>query len=221
VSDTAEIARQDEPLPPPPEFDTYCSLVSLPGVLGTTLASVPDRVPYVRADDARIAAWRERLDGDRGSLRVGLVWAGNPTHEKDAERSCRLTDLAPLAQIANVTFYSLQKGDAAAQAKSPPAGMKLIDVASDLQDFSDSAALLENLDLLISVDTAPAHLAGALARPVWTLLPLVPEWRWMHDRADSPWYPTLRLFRQGAWGDWDGVAAKVAEELRGFRPRAG
>jgi tetratricopeptide (TPR) repeat protein len=212
VDKRAMVVRQDEP---PPPFDTYCSLVSLPGVLGTTLHTIPNRVPYVSTNQARVAEWRERLI-QRGNYRVGLVWAGNPTHEKDAERSCRLSDLAPLAGVAD--FFSLQKGDAAAQAKTPPSGMNLTDVAGELHDFSDSAALLQNLDLLISVDTAAAHLAGAIGIPVWTLLPSVPEWRWMHGRDDSPWYPTMRLFRQKSWGDWNDVATRVADELRAFGP---
>jgi hypothetical protein len=212
----AEIVRKEKQ--PLPAFDTYCSLVSLPGLLRTTLAGIPSDVPYLRVDDARVDTWRGRTSSDGARLRVGLVWAGNPVHEKDRERSCRLDDLAPLAQVEGVAFYSLQKGDAAKQAANPPPGMKLIDVAADLNDFSDSAALLMNLNLLITVDTAAAHLAGALARPVWTLLPLVGEWRWLRNRTDSPWYPTMRLFRQQRWGDWTTVARDAAQELQKLLP---
>jgi hypothetical protein len=205
-----EVVPSRQPLP---GFDTYSSLVSLPGVLKTTLATIPSEVPYLRADEARIESWRQRVAGDGAKLRVGVVWAGNPQHEKDRERSCRLDDLAPLANVPGVVFYSLQKGDPAKQASNPPAGMNLIDVGGELKDFSDSAALMMNLDLVITVDTAAAHLAGALARPVWTLLPLVGEWRWLRNRDDSPWYPTMRLFRQQRFGDWAPVAKKVADAL--------
>src|SRR5439155_12926033 len=136
---------------PLPTFDSHCSLVSLPGVMRTTLETIPAKVPYLHPDPQRVATWRERLINDAAKLRVGLVWAGNPTHEKDRERSCRLEDLAPLAGVDGVVFYSLQKGEPANQAQHPPTGMKLIDVSPDLRDFADSAALVQNLDLLISV----------------------------------------------------------------------
>ena len=128
-------------------------------------------------------------------------------------KACSLETLSDLSQCKDITFYSLQKGDAAGQAKSPPGGMNLIDYTDEIYDFSDTAALIENLDLVISVDTAVAHLAGALGKPVWTLLPFVPDWRWLLNREDSPWYPTMRLFRQPSSGDWKSVIERVKEEL--------
>ncbi len=120
---------------------------------------------------------------------------------------------APLACLKGVTFYSLQKGKTGKQAKNPPAGMKLIDYTDEIGDFSDTAALIENLDLVIAVDTSVAHLAGALGKPVWTLLPFVPDWRWFLDREDSPWYPTMRLFRQPSLGDWESVIHRITHQL--------
>ena len=146
--------------------------------------------------------------------RIGLVWAGKAISPADATRSIALSRLAPLASVARVRFYSLQKGEAASQAQSPPAGMELTDWTSDLNDFADTAALISNLDLVISVDTSVAHLSGALAKPVWVLIPFAPDWRWMLGRDDSPWYPTMRLFRQPRWGNWDGAISSLAEALR-------
>jgi hypothetical protein len=127
----------------------------------------------------------------------------------------KLAQLAPLAQVPGVRFFSLQIGEAAAEAKikTPPAGMELVDWTNELKDFADTAALIANLDLVIAVDTAVAHLAGAMGKPVWTLLPFVAEWRWLLDRQDSPWYPSMRLFRQSSRGDWDSVVARVADAL--------
>jgi ADP-heptose:LPS heptosyltransferase len=123
--------------------------------------------------------------------------------------------------VKGVTFYSLQKGEAAAQARTPPPGIALVDLTKEIKNFADTAALIANLDLVISVDTAAAHLAGAMARPVWTLLPFLPDWRWMLDREDSPWYPTMRLFRQARRGDWAGVVERVAGELRAWSGEQG
>jgi ADP-heptose:LPS heptosyltransferase len=147
-------------------------------------------------------------------LHVGLVWAGRSDLWDDRKRSIGLAALAPLAQAEGVAFYGLQKGDAAAQAAHPPAGMKFVDCSGQLGDFADTAALAANLDLVVSVDTSVAHLAGALGRPTWLLLPTPPDWRWLLGREDSPWYPTMRLFRQETPGDWSGVAARAAQALR-------
>jgi hypothetical protein len=149
-------------------------------------------------------------------VKVGLVWAGTPIHLNDRARSMPLSTLAPLAAVEGVTFYSLQKGGPASQASSPPAGMKLVPMGEQLRDFADTAALLDVLDLLISVDTSVVHVAGALARPVWTLLAAGPDWRWMLGRDDSPWYPTIRLFRQREPGAWQPVIDRVAAALREF-----
>jgi ADP-heptose:LPS heptosyltransferase len=150
-------------------------------------------------------------------MKVGLVWAGRSTHTNDKNRSLVLRQLAPLAAIEGIQFYSLQKGPAAAQVIDDcPAALNLIDYGDKLTDFAETAAMIENLDLVITVDTAVAHLAGALAKPVWVLLPFVPDWRWLLDREDSPWYPTMRLFRQKAIGQWDQVIARVAQCLSEF-----
>ncbi len=197
---------------PYPEFDFYFHLMSLPRVFGTEIASVPAAVPYLQATPSRRTRWAERLNG-AGLFKVGIVWAGDAGHLRDRYRSVPLNALAPLADIDNVQFYSLQKGAAAAEAANPPAGMRLIDLGPDLEDFADTAAVIEQLDLTICVDTSVAHLAGALGKPVWLLLPTPAEWRWMTEREDSPWYPTMRLFRQQRQGDWAGVMASVHDAL--------
>ncbi len=188
-----------------PPFDLHCPLLSLPAAMGTTVDSVPAEVPYLKADETAAASWRERLSVSGEKLKVGLVWAGRPTHTNDHNRSMRLSHFAPLSGIGNIVFYSLQKGSAAAQS-----GLELIDFAAELNDFSDTAALVSGLDLVIAVDTAVAHLAGAMGKPVWVLLPMSADWRWLTNREDSPWYPTMRLFRQRRWGDWDGVVEEVS-----------
>jgi hypothetical protein len=198
--------------------DAQVSLLSLPGLFGTTLNTVPAEVPYLRPEPGLREKWRQRLTGRR-DLRVGLVWAGSPKHAGDASRSCSLRQFAPLARVNGVTFFSLQKGPAAEQAKAPPARMRIDDLAPDLGDFAETAAALAHLDLVISADTAVAHLAGAMARPVWTLVPFVPDWRWLLHRTDSPWYPSMRLFRQSVAGDWESVLVAVAESLSGWARR--
>ena len=210
LSDLAdEIFAEGEALPP---FDLRCPLLSLPLAFGTTLATIPADVPYVRADEERAARWQARL-GASASLRVGLVWSGNPAHKNDRRRSISFDQLAPLLAAPGVQFVSLQKevrpSDAEAMGRSP-----LIDLAAELHDFADTAAVVASLDLIISVDTAVAHLAGAMGKPVWVLLPFSPDWRWLLERHDSPWYPSAQLFRQPRIGDWASVIARVAEKLR-------
>ena len=205
-----QIVAEGQPLP---IFDLHCPLLSLPRVFQTTLTNLPQIVPYLHADAEDAKRWRHRLDELGPSVKVGLAWAGRPTHKDDRNRSMKLARLAPLGQVPGVRFFSLQKGDAAAQAKTPPAGMELVDWTEELKDFADTAALIANLDLVIAVDTAVVHLAGAMGKPVWTLLPFVSDWRWLLERDGSPWYPTMRLFRQSSLGDWDRVIARVAEAL--------
>jgi len=185
----------------------------LPRIFGTTSTNIPRTVPYLQADAKDAKTWQHRLASHSPIVKVGLAWAGNPAHKNDRNRSIKLALLAPLGQVPGVRFFSLQKGDAAAQAEARPPGMELVDWTVELKDFADTAALIANLDLVIAVDTAVAHLAGALGKPVWTLLPFVPDWRWLLEREDSPWYPTMRLFRQSSWGDWDSVIMRVAEAL--------
>ena len=197
-----------------PAFDVHCPLASLPHRVGTTLETIPARVPYVSADPQRAARWRDELKLSRDVYNVGLVWAGSAVHKNDRHRSCRLADFTPLGGVENVRFISLQLGPAREQLKDAPPGLNITDAAGGIHDFADSAALLAELDLLISVDTAPAHLAGALARPVWTIHPFVADFRWLLNRTDSPWYPTMRLFRQPRAGDWAAVMSEVQGALR-------
>ena len=217
LAGVARIVARGEPLPP---FDLHCPLMSLPLALGTTLPTIPVTPGYLTADPAEVAAWRQRLAAIPG-MRVGLAWAGSPDMAQNRLRSVPPEALAPLAAIPGVSLVSLQKGDDAAEAGAP---LPLHDFTDELYDFADTAALVANLDLVISVCTSVAHLAGGLGRPVWVPLHFNACWRWLRRREDSPWYPTARLFRQTAPGDWDGVVASVAAALRdhaGGRVRAG
>jgi tetratricopeptide (TPR) repeat protein len=197
---------------PLPDFDVQCSLVSLPLVLGTTLSTIPADVPYLSPDRGLVERWKQRLAGK--ARKVGLVWAGRPENTEDRSRSLPLSSLAPLWREPGFTFYSLQKGPAASQLQSAPAEMKLIDLSPDLHDFADTAGAMAAMDLIITVDTAAAHLAGALARPVWVLISYSADWRYFLDRDDSPWYPTMRLFRQHDSGGWDRPIEEAAIALR-------
>jgi tetratricopeptide (TPR) repeat protein len=197
---------------PLPAFELHSPLISLPLAFRTDLATIPANIPYLRVNPATVQKFSQQFQGDR--LRVGLVWSGNPQHVRDPQRSLMLAQLQALTEVHGATFYSLQKGPAAAQILDMPLDMNLIDLAPRLTDFADTAAVIANLDLVISVDTAVAHLAGALGKPTWILLTHAPDWRWLLDREDSPWYPTARLFRQPAPGDWSSVIAHAANELR-------
>jgi Flp pilus assembly protein TadD len=197
---------------PLPGFDLHCPLGSLPLALGIGLDSIPGQVPYLKPDTDLLHQWRARLGDSAPPMRVGLVWAGSPAHAQDRFRSITLSDLSPLAKIDGVEFYSFQKGEAASH--PPPDGMKMIELGGQLNDFSDTAAAMSVMNLIITVDTAVAHLAGALARPAWLMLPFIPDWRWRLQRADSPWYPSLRLFRQPTPGDWQSVIREVAVHLQ-------
>jgi len=205
------VVAQGETLP---AFAGHAPLLSLPGIFGTTLDSVPWAGPYVHADASRVASWRDALLPDEPRLRVGLVWAGRPQQWDDRKRTISLAMLAPLAAATGVTFYSLQKGAAAAEAAAPPAGMKLVDPSARIADFSDTAALASLLDLVITIDTSVAHLAGAMGLPVWVLTAHAPDWRYHLGREDNPWYPTMRLFRQERDGDWTGAIGRVAAALQ-------
>jgi len=204
---------------PLPAFDVHCPLMSLPLAFGTTLASIPASVPYLYAPAGRTEAWRRRLSGTKRP-RVGLVWSGRPDHKNDHNRSVALSRLAPLLSVGDATFVSLQReyreADLPTLEKLP-----ILRLESSLSDFADTAAVIGELDLVISVDTAVAHLAGAMGKPLWLLLPRIQDWRWMRGRADSPWYPSARLFRQSQIGDWDGVISAVARELAAFAKAGG
>jgi len=193
-----------------PEFDLHCPLMSLPRIFDTTLDNIPLQTPYLKADDLLVRKWSQRLQGDASRLKVGLVWSGGGFPPK---KSTSLDKFSSFKEIEKITFYSLQKGPSAEQTKYLQRDFRCIDYTDGLHDFSETAALIANLDLVISVDTAVAHLAGALGKPVWVLLPFVPDWRWLLNRDDSPWYPTMRLFRQPSLGDWVSVIVKVKDEL--------
>ena len=198
-----------EKLPPP--FDLHCEMMSLPMAMRLEVADLPGKIPYLSADPERVEQWRRRL-ASLPRPHVALFWSGRPTHSNDGARSMSLADLAPLAR-PDITFLSVQKGDKAAQAHRPPSGMNIVPLGDESKDFEDTAAILSVADLLISVDSSPAHLAGALGRPVWVMLSFVHDWRWLMNRSDSPWYPTARLFHQSSPRDWSGVTAVLAVEL--------
>jgi Flp pilus assembly protein TadD len=200
------------PHQPMPKHDFHCPLLTLPGVLGTTLKTIPGNVPYLFADRDLAKKWQTKIPND-DRLKVGLVWAGQPTHANDRNRSASLAEYAPLCDVPNVWFCSLQKGNAAQQIYSRTNHLQLVNWDKELKNFSDTAAVIANLDLVITVDTSVAHLAGAMGKPVWVLIPFVPDWRWLLERSDSPWYPTLRLFRQPRFGDWATPVANVVEAL--------
>ncbi len=217
-----QVIGRTSPIPP---HDAHVPLLSLPQELGVSLATIPADVPYLRAEPELVSVWGDRLAALPAlatGLRVGLVWAGSPEHRNDRNRSLALERLAPLGGVANARLVSLQKGAGAGQAANPPAGMELVDLGPEIGNFADTAAILQHLDLVVTVDTSVAHLAGALGRPVWVLLPFFPDWRWLHGTDLSPWYPTMRLFRQDRPRDWDPVIARVADALRatadGVRP---
>jgi Glycosyltransferase family 9 (heptosyltransferase) len=203
------VLAQGEALPP---FDLHCPLASLPLAFKTELASIPAEVPYLAAPAERLEKWCARMDALPRS-RIALAWSGNPAHANDRNRSIALSRLAPLWSLEGTSFVSVQRelreGDADALAGSA----RLRHFGDELTDFADTAAVLTLADLVISVDSAVAHLAGAMGRPVWILLPFSPDWRWMLAREDSPWYPTARLFRQPAIGDWASVIARVRDEI--------
>lgn len=197
---------------PTVDFDLDVFVLDLPRILGTTVETIPAEVPYLYADRTKVEHWRDCLAGDH--FKVGIVWAGSAKHTDDSNRSCRLEHFKPLAEIESVRLIGLQKGDPAAQAGQVRAKMPFVNLGDKFQDFADTAAVIENLDLVVSVDTAVLHLAGAMGKKVWGLLPFDADWRWMLDRSDSPWYPTMTLFRQTRPGDWDAVFSRVADELK-------
>ena len=195
-----------------PEFTWQCPLLSLPLAFGTELSTIPARVPYVGPDPTRVEAWQPRLPGN--TRRIGLAWGGNPSHHRDRLRSIPLEQFVPLMKVAGTTFYSLQFGPGSEQVKRLPPDVRLIDLGEELKDFAETAAIVANLDLVISVDSSVAHLAGAMGKPVWILLNKGCDWRWFLEREDSPWYPTARLFRQTTAGGWYEVVNLIELELR-------
>lgn len=200
---------------PPAAHDIQCSLLDLPHLLNVTLAKLPAEVPYLVVDPERVKSWSKKLSAAPG-LRVGINWQGNPKGQIDKGRSMPLTHLAPFAKVPDVRLISLQKGEAAAQMENCGFAVEAIDDPMEYGPgpMSDTAAQMMNMDLIITTDTSIAHLAGALGRPVWVMLKYHSDWRWMNKRSDSPWYPTMQLFRQPKMGDWESVIKSVAKELK-------
>jgi tetratricopeptide (TPR) repeat protein len=208
----ARVLARGEPLP---DFDFHTPLLSLPLACMTTLGTtIPAQTTYLTVPADKLEAWRNEIGTSEG-VRVGLVWSGSLTHTNDPNRTIPLAELAPLLEIEQVMFVSLQKevrdNDRTLLMQSP-----IVDYSERLQDFADTAALIDTLDLVITVDTSVAHLAGALGKPVWILLPHIPDWRWLLERTDSPWYPTARLYRQPRAADWQSVVRNVTDDLRGL-----
>jgi tetratricopeptide (TPR) repeat protein len=217
ITGVVNVITKDEKISPR-NYDYCAYIMSLAHHFQTDLETIPQVTPYLSAPTNKIEYWKKRLDTNQ--LKVGLVWAGNPSHQRNAFRSMPLNEFSPLANIPYIQFISLQKGIAAQEAKSSSDFTNLLNLDSELNDFSDTAAAITNLDLVITVDTATAHLAGALGKPVWTLVYFPAEWRWLESRNDSPWYPSMRLYRQQQTGKWDSLIQEIAQALRSFSPAA-
>lgn len=203
-----EVIAYGETIPP---FDCFTSLASLSGILGVTLATIPQPVPYLK-----LGFGGKLSPSQTKQLKVGLAWAGNSTHHNDAARSLRLEELLPLLSTSDTIFYSLQQPVPTRDEECFQSVKTLLNSRAPFNDFLETSAFVAEMDLIITVDTAIAHLAGALAKPVWTLLPFAADWRWFLERTDTPWYPTMRLFRQKQRGQWHSVIAQVASALNDF-----
>ena len=199
-----------------PGHAAHCRLSSLPYLFHTMPDTIPAPIPYLKADPARIAAWRERFAAQlpAGVRRIGLAWTGRPTHPNDKRRSVPLSEMLPLADLGPAAFVSLQKPMPARDAEHVAKFAHMTDLSNDLTNFGETAAVIENLDLIVTVDTSMGHLSGALGKPVWIMIPKAADWRWMLDRSDSPWYPSARLFRQDKPGQWEPVLAALRLALQ-------
>jgi hypothetical protein len=208
---------------PLPRYDFHCPLLSLPLACRTTLETIPAETPYVAAGEGDVAAfmtiWRARLPRQRPL--VGLVWSGVRSHDNDLNRSMRLATLAPLFDLPDVAFVSLQHEVREEDAALLQSRSDILPIGAGFKDFADTAAAIAALDAVIAVDTAVAHLAGAMGKPLFLLLPFAADFRWLRGRADSPWYPSARLFRQPQFGDWDGAVTLLRQELAQFATRCG
>jgi len=211
--DGVEIVAKGSALP---SFDLHCPFLSLPFAFGTELATIPAQVPYLAAPEARAARWRDRFGEEglgEGRPRVGFVWSGSPAHKNDANRSIPLAQFSPLFANPPFACFSLQREMRDADREALQHLPRLVDLGPELADFTETAAVISLLDLVVSVDTSVAHLAGALGKPVVILLPHAADFRWLRERSDTPWYPTAKLLRQPAFGDWDSVIGGLAEEI--------
>jgi tetratricopeptide (TPR) repeat protein len=197
-----------------PPYAAFCPLSGLPRLHGTTLDTIPVQIPYVRADPALATDWKAQLDAriPAGKIRVGIAWAGRPTHNNDINRTTALESFRPFANVPGVALVSLQKGPGAAQAD----GFPIINLDAEIQSFEDTIAIIDGLDLVLAVDTSIIHMAAAMGKPTWVMLPFAPDFRWLTDRTDSPWYPTLRLFRHPEPRRWDILVPQVAAALTEF-----
>ncbi len=217
MSGVAAVFERGEALP---DFAWQCPLMSLPLAFGTDLTNIPASIPYVTADPGRVAAWRGRL-GPRKGPRIGLAWSGSPVHPNDAARSIALSRLAPILARDEFSFHCIQKSVRPTDAETAIGIPHLATHEAALTDWGETAALVSLMDLVIAVDTSVAHLSGAMGRPTWLMLPFRADWRWLLHRPDSPWYPRMRLFRQNAPGQWEGVLAKVGQALATLGGRVG
>jgi hypothetical protein len=195
-----------------PSFDVHVALLSLPFRMSTTLTSIPADVPYIAPPPSLVEKWAARLDPLPGR-KVGVVWSGSGILPVSRFRNARLKQLEPLFDVGGISWVSLQKGDASGQIVSEGWPGLILNMMDEAEDFADTAAIVANLDLVISVDTSVPHLAGAMGKPIWLLDRFDADWRWLVGREDSPWYPTMRIFRQTSFGDWDSVIPRVAEAL--------
>ena len=212
ISQISTLVRPGETLP---AFDFQIPMMSLPMAFETSLENIPSTTPYLHPDSARALIWKSRLEKLGSPQNIGLVWAGGEKHPSNEKRSMHLSQFAPLAELTGISWISLQKGSPSAQLAQ--ASFPILDWTSELHDFSDTASLIQALDCVVTVDTAVAHLAGALGKPVWILLPFLPDFRWLLDRGDSPWYPTARLIRQTCQGDWRAAVQVLCSTLAIFR----
>ena len=197
---------------PMPDFDVYAPLMSLPWIFGTTLSSIPARVPYLSVDADQIRRWSAQVGS--GAFKIGVAWQGNPRHQRDRERSFRLAELESLAQTRGVRFVCLQGVYGLEQVEEVESRFAVNRLREAFSDFTDIAAVMHSLDLVITPDTSLAHLAGALGIRVWVAVSFAPDWRWLDNRSDSPWYPSMRLFRQRQWAKWGDVFDRMKEEVR-------
>lgn len=206
------VARPEPDGDPKIPFDVWFPLMSLPGRFKVKLDAVSSKMPFLYPDPSLQSKWQSHFDGET-RLKVGIVWAGSATHQDDRNRSCRLSDFAPLMKVKGIAWYSLQKGEVASEIERLASDVGIVSLGNELLDFSDTAAAINNLDLVIAVDTSVVHLAGAMGKTVWTLLQFAPDWRWLQERSDTPWYPSMRLYRQKCAGEWKSVFDEAVKAL--------